>query len=149
MNEKWQSLIDQQIKQAQKEGEFSGLPGEGKPLNLNEYLHTPEHLRAAYRIMKNANVVPDWMVASKELDEKRAQLLYDLQHATRSYAASEKANLYGERAWKRAQKVFREGAQAYNKQALNYNLKTPTGIRHKTQLDIEREIGQALENANP
>jgi len=148
MNEKWQSLIDQQIKQAQTEGEFSKLPGEGKPLNLNDDLHTPDHLRAAYRIMKNANVVPDWMVVSKELDEKRAQLLNDLQRAARSYAASQKANLSGERAWKRAQKLFREGAQTYNKQALNYNLKAPSGIRHKTQLDIERETMLALENTS-
>jgi hypothetical protein len=95
--------------------------------------------------MKNANVIPDWMEMSKELDEKRAMLLSDLQRAANAYRGRKNLQLPGERAWKRAQKQFREGAQAYNKQVLNYNLKAPPGVRHKSPLDIERELGRAVE----
>ncbi len=147
MTDRWQSLIDRQLEQAEKDGEFANLPGAGKPLNLNDDLYTPEHLRAAYRIMKNANVVPDWMTASKELDEKRDQLLGDLQRAAKAYASSQNLQLSGERAWKRAQKHFREGAQAYNKQVLNYNLKAPPGVSHKAPLDVEREMGRVGDNS--
>ena len=147
MSERWQSLIDRQINQMRQDGDLDNLPGAGKPLNLNDDLHTPEHLRAAYRIMKNANVVPDWMVAAQELDAKRAQLLDDIQRAARAYASSQNIQLSGERAWQRAQKFFREGAAAYNKQVLNYNLKAPPGISHKSLIDVEREMARAGSNS--
>jgi hypothetical protein len=39
-------------------GEFENLPGEGKPLDLEEYFSTPEDLRIAFSIVKNANCAP-------------------------------------------------------------------------------------------
>jgi hypothetical protein len=39
-------------------GEFENLPGEGKPLDLEQYFSTPEDLRMAFSIVKNANCAP-------------------------------------------------------------------------------------------
>jgi hypothetical protein len=36
---------DEKIKQALARGEFDNLPGKGKPLDLDAYFATPEHLR--------------------------------------------------------------------------------------------------------
>ena len=40
------------------EGAFEHLEGEGRTLDLSEDSQTPEHLRMAYRILKNAGYVP-------------------------------------------------------------------------------------------
>ena len=138
--DRWQSLIDRQLEQARKNGDLSNLPGEGKPLKFDDQ-HTPDHLRMAYKILRDNNLAPDWMMVGKELDEKRALLLDDLHRAARKYRQSPVSS---DRAWKRAQKQFRDGAATYNKQALTYNLKVPPGVAHKTQLDIEGEIARAL-----
>jgi Domain of unknown function (DUF1992) len=51
-------LVERRIREAQQRGEFSGLPGEGKPLTLEDDRLVPEELRVAYRILKNAGFVP-------------------------------------------------------------------------------------------
>jgi Domain of unknown function (DUF1992) len=40
------------------QGEFENLPGAGKRLNLEDYFSTPEDLRMAFSILKNANCAP-------------------------------------------------------------------------------------------
>jgi len=139
--DRWQSLIDRQLEQARKNGDFSNLPGEGKPLQFDDQ-HTPDHLRMAYKILRDNNLAPDWMMVGKELGEKRVLLLDDLRRAAGKYRQSPASS---DRAWQRAQKLFGDGAAAYNKQVLTYNLKVPPGVAHKPQLDIEGEIARALE----
>ena len=52
-------IAEERIRQAIKDGDFDKLPGEGKPLNLEDLSHIPEELRQAYRILKNANMITD------------------------------------------------------------------------------------------
>jgi hypothetical protein len=51
-------IADRRIREAIAQGEFENLPGSGKPLNLEEYFNTPEDLRMAFSILKNANCAP-------------------------------------------------------------------------------------------
>jgi hypothetical protein len=51
-------IADTRIREAIAQGEFENLPGAGKPLNLEEYFSTPEDLRMAFSILKNANCAP-------------------------------------------------------------------------------------------
>ncbi len=51
-------LAEQKIQEAIERGEFDALPGEGKPLELDDDPLVPEDLRAAYRVLKNAGFVP-------------------------------------------------------------------------------------------
>lgn len=71
------SLIDQlaekQILAAMEKGDLDNLPGKGKPLVLEDDSMVPTHLRAGYRILKNAGFVPP------ELEQRREALqLVDL-----------------------------------------------------------------------
>ncbi len=50
--------IETIIQEALARGEFDNLPGAGKPLDLSAYFDTPEEIRVAYSIMKNANILP-------------------------------------------------------------------------------------------
>jgi hypothetical protein len=86
-------------------------------------------------------------MVGKELEDKRALLLHDPQRAASKFHQVSRDGITTERTWKRAQTLFRHGAQSYNKQVLTYNLKLPPGIAHKAQLDVEGEIIRALSEA--
>jgi hypothetical protein len=51
-------IAESRIQEAIAQGHFEKLPGAGKPLNLEEYFSTPEDLRMAFSILKNANCAP-------------------------------------------------------------------------------------------
>lgn len=69
-----ESFIEQQIKKAMAEGEFDNLPGKGKPVDLRAYFDTPEDLRMAYSILKDANIIPEEMQLLKDIEALKAQL---------------------------------------------------------------------------
>ena len=50
-------LAEQRLQEAVSRGEFDDLPGQGRPLDLDDDPLVPEDLRAAYRILKNAGFV--------------------------------------------------------------------------------------------
>ncbi|AJQ93743.1 DnaJ family domain-containing protein [Gynuella sunshinyii] len=58
-------LVEQQIQQAVDSGMLDNLPGQGKPLILDDNSMVPESLRAGYHILKNAGFLPP------ELEERR------------------------------------------------------------------------------
>ena len=62
-----ESAIEQKIKEAMARGEFDGLKGHGKPLDLDAYFNTPEDLRMAYSILKSNNFVPEEVEIMKEI----------------------------------------------------------------------------------
>jgi hypothetical protein len=51
-------IAERRIAEALAQGEFDGLPGAGKPLDLAEDPLVPEDQRMANRILKNAGYVP-------------------------------------------------------------------------------------------
>ena len=51
-------IAEQKIAEAVSRGELDNLPGEGRPLELDDDALIPEDLRLAYRILKNAGFVP-------------------------------------------------------------------------------------------
>ena len=60
-------LAERRIREAIAQGEFDHLPGAGKPLNLEQYFSTPEDLRTAFSILKNANCAPAEVELLKEI----------------------------------------------------------------------------------
>jgi hypothetical protein len=67
-------LVEQKIREALAAGEFDNLEGRGRPVNLDAYFATPEELRAAYALLKNANVLPEEAQVLREIDELGAKL---------------------------------------------------------------------------
>jgi hypothetical protein len=51
-------IAERRIREAMAQGHFENLPGAGRPLNLEDYFSTPEEVRMAYSILKNANCAP-------------------------------------------------------------------------------------------
>ncbi len=62
-------LAERRIAEAIAKGELDDLPGEGRPLALDDEALIPEELRLAYRILKNAGFVPPEVQALNEIAE--------------------------------------------------------------------------------
>jgi len=63
----FQRLAEQRIQQAHEEGAFDNLPGEGKPLELEDDSMVPEELRTAYRMLKNSGHLPPELETNAEI----------------------------------------------------------------------------------
>lgn len=66
--------VEEQIQKAMAEGEFDNLAGRGKPLDLEAYFQTPEHLRMGYSMLRNGDFVPEEVQLLKEIEALREQL---------------------------------------------------------------------------
>jgi len=60
-------IAERKIAEALARGELDNLPGEGRPLELDDDALIPEELRAAYRILKNAGFVPPEVQALNDI----------------------------------------------------------------------------------
>ena len=78
-------IAEARIQAAIERGELRDLPGEGKPLQLDDDSAIPEELRAAYRILKNSGFLPPELQLRKEVREAE-QLLQQLPESERSRA---------------------------------------------------------------
>ena len=70
----FQKNIDERIKEAIERGEFDNLPGKGKPLDLDAYFATPEHLRMGYSILKSADIIPEEMELLRQIEGLKKSL---------------------------------------------------------------------------
>jgi hypothetical protein len=66
------TLADAKIVAAIEAGEFADLPGAGKPLRLDADPLVPEHLRVAWRILRNAGFLPPEIEDRREAVELAA-----------------------------------------------------------------------------
>ena len=62
-------LVEQRLEEAVSRGELANLPGEGRPLELDDDSLIPEDLRGAYRILRNAGFVPPEVEALTEISQ--------------------------------------------------------------------------------
>lgn len=60
-------LAEARIQEALERGDLDDLPGQGEPLALDDDSGVPEHLRAAYRVLKNANCLPAELAEQQEI----------------------------------------------------------------------------------
>ncbi|MEZ5653789.1 MAG: DUF1992 domain-containing protein [Burkholderiaceae bacterium] len=72
-------LIERRIAKAQAEGQFDDLPGQGRPLALDDDRLIPEELRVAYRVLRNAGMVPPEVTQRRQIAELRATALRALE----------------------------------------------------------------------
>lgn len=85
-------MAEQKIAEAIARGELANLPGEGKPLDLDEDRLVPDEVRMAYRILKNAGFIPPELEALREIVELERFIEILSEGETRS-AASRKLQL--------------------------------------------------------
>ena len=73
-NHVFSKSVDEKIEEAIAKGELDNLPGKGKPLDLDVYFATPEHLRMGYSILKSADIIPEEMELLREIEGLKKSL---------------------------------------------------------------------------
>ncbi len=65
----FERIVEAIIQEAMERGEFDNLPGKGKPIDLTEYFETPEDVRLAHSVLKNAGMTSREVDLLKEIAE--------------------------------------------------------------------------------
>jgi hypothetical protein len=84
-------IVEERIVAAQRRGDFENLDGSGKPLKLSDDANIPEELRLAYKILKNADMVPPEIELRKEIVQTE-DLLRGMQGTAEKYRVLKKLN---------------------------------------------------------
>lgn len=132
---RWESAVDRAIRQAMEDGEFTNLPGEGQPLDLNDDPNTPPDLQLAYKIMRDNGIAPDWVAQGGELEARQTGWRTRLNAAQVEYKRSGNAE-----TWAAARTTLSEELDTLNRAILSYNLKLPPGIAHRPAMNMTREL---------
>ena len=73
-----QRFAEEKILAAIERGEFEDLPGQGKPLVLDDNSLVPEELRAGYRLLKNSGYLPPELELKSEI-QRVEELLHHVE----------------------------------------------------------------------
>jgi hypothetical protein len=122
------SMFDDLFKDMLANTDVTRLKNAGKPLDLGDDPHTPDDLKLAYKMLRDNDMIPDWILEARELDDTRGQLISRIQAARRVGTVSA---------------ALRDDVTQFNKRILSFNLKVPAGVKHKLFVDIERELARA------
>jgi len=146
-----QTYIDQELQKAIGNGDVSHLDGAGKPLPIEDDIHTPAEMRSAYKILKDNDLQPDWIMLNKDIDRALQAFHQQLNQAwgelerRQRIAVSTRARRKAEQRWKIQRLQLQDVVERLNSKILTYNLKVPSGISHKTPLNLDREIKRLSE----
>jgi len=125
----WESLVDRQIREAMEDGRFDDLPHQGERLPLEDDDAAGEWA-SAFRILRNADVAPEWIEADKEV-----RRLLDRRDAIRD-RATRSSPLGRRRDREELERVVREHARA----VARLNAVAPTDRQHRRPLDLDAEL---------
>ena len=149
MPDKWKSLVDRLLQDAQEAGKFDNLPNAGKPLQFEDETHIPEELRMAHRLLKEHDLAPDWIMLGREIDLVREKLLGRMTKTVESYCVRLDDGVFEQR--QEAETRLRQARAGYAKEAVKlnrdirrYNLKVPPGFPQKALFDPDRELERLL-----
>jgi hypothetical protein len=141
---RWESLIDQKIREAMEQGEFDDLPGKGQPVDTSENPFEDPELRLAHRMLRNAGFAPPWIEERKDIDSEFENARNEL---ARVWAVLQNAlGTENERSawtrWEKALAAFREQAGELNRRIVAWNLKVPAAGFQRRLIEVEKEVGQ-------
>lgn len=151
-------VAERKIQEAIDDGKFDNLPGKGKPIVFDDDPMTPAHLRLANRILRNANVLPEWMQVQKDLNAERQEIVQIRERLRREYA-KRRAGVAANYAPRIAQQFADWHALAradylrrlknINTGILKLNLMAPSTVQPGTPCKIEAEMAAFDEEFPP
>src|SRR5574340_1696544 len=79
----FRKIAEERINEAMKAGEFDNLPGKGKPVDLDYDSSTPADLRMAFKVLRNAGILPPEVELKKEIFALTEELRKGLDEESR------------------------------------------------------------------
>ena len=141
---RWESLIDQKIREAMEQGEFDDLPGKGNPVDTSENPFEDPELRLAHRMLRNAGFAPSWIEERKDIDaafENARNQLSRVWTVLQNALGTDNERRARAR-WEKALTSFRQQAGELNRRIKAWNLKVPAAGFQRRLIDIEREVSR-------
>jgi DnaJ family protein C protein 28 len=135
--------IEEQIRKAQKEGQFDDLPGKGKPLELEDNPLADPEWQLAFRMLKEAGYSLPWIETLKEIEADIETARAGLRQAwewRRGAEAEGVAREFVALEWERAFQNFQNRVAAINKRIRDVNLEVPKARFQRPMLEVAREV---------
>ena len=135
--------IEDHIRRAMEEGKFDNLPGNGKPLEMDENAFEDPEWRLANKVLKDGGYSLPWIETRREIEASLETARAALKRAwawRQDGLAQKQPDPRAEGEWQRAKNAFREHLAAINKRIFHYNLETPSPRFQRLPVDAQREI---------
>jgi DnaJ homolog subfamily C member 28 len=139
---RWESLVDQRIREGIEQGQFDNLSGRGRPIDLSENPFEDPDWRTAHRLLRNAGFAPAWIEERKDIEADVEAARIKLVRAwtvLRNARRSENEGVATTR-WEQGQSSFQLEATQLNRRIVAWNLKAPAAGFQRKRIDAEREI---------
>ena len=142
MMKRWESLVDQKIREAMEQGEFDNLAGAGQPIDLSENPYEDPDWRTAHRMLRNAGFAPVWIEERKDIDAELEATRISLARSWKILmnARDTEHHKSAQTRWDKAVESFRTEVAELNRRINAWNLKAPTAGFQRKRIDVEREI---------
>ena len=139
---RFEQLVENRILEAIEEGVFTGLPGEGVPLQLRDADRLAGDLWLAHHILGNAGALPEWLELARTIEDDRRRLA-DIEGA--HAALVERARSTGE--WRRLapliaerRREFAAAARALRARQDRYNIESPGFRNERPAIWVEERL---------
>ena len=139
---RWDSVIEEKIQKAMEEGAFDNLPGEGRPLDLEEGAFEDPEMWLAHHLLKSNDFAPGWVEERKEIERGVKAMREQLVRSWRWYRAASPGD-WRDAEWKRAEAAFLRQIEQLNQRIFKYNLITPTPAAQRMSLNVDEELQRA------
>lgn len=143
----WNSIIEERIALARRNGQFDHLPGRGKPIDLesddrkNPFITHTEFFM--HRMIKAQGHVPPWIDLGKEIEEDEEKLRAEMRELWGRCVASESSVSHGEGVYFEKGKKWAElRCEEINRKVRRFNVEAPRGIPQKTRVSVDEELNR-------
>ncbi len=148
----WDDLAQRRIEEAIEHGEMDAAAFQGKRLAWDENPFVPEAQRMAFKLLKDNELVPAWIMDGKEIREAISKATRDVEGAHTAFkrtlrqlqgridvaAIYEREAAY--RAWEEARQRFLVAIEKINRLINTYNLRVPISDLQQLYCNGERML---------
>lgn len=133
----WGRIVEEQIRDAQRNGEFDDLAGQGKPLDLDDEETALEgDLKMAHHILKNADALPFWIELDKEIRARQEYCRALLEQIRAAGSPALRRKLIAD---------YRTETKSVNDHILHFNCICPAPhILAKAPINAEANVSAAM-----
>ncbi|MDW8326351.1 MAG: DUF1992 domain-containing protein [Anaerolineales bacterium] len=151
-------IVEKRLRDAQAEGKFDNLRGQGRPLKLDQEDENSEEW-AAHHLLKNHELRPDWLeedlAIRAEIEQARRAVQSSYRWRNERLAAigtggdaeAIREREWVEAEWLRAKRKFCEALEQLNRRIRTLNLKVPLERFQRRLLEPEAELKKLTQEA--
>lgn len=140
------SMVERIIDDAQAKGAFDNLPGQGRPLALDEHNPFAGDRESAYKLLKDNDYTLPWIADRNDILEKIAAFRRKMERVWRQSdwgyrTAPDEAYRAGlRRKWRQRYQELGVEIAALNREIDSLNLRVPVTRLEILKLDLDREL---------